>query len=268
MQGMTMKYNTLLQKLNPDANSLMAALSKHVDDAMLIETAGADYGVEVDLHLEQLLKIRDKQAILAPMDWYPREVLNLTQWNEPAKGDKHSRISEAIVRPHVVRAFVCAVLTRANAEPLNCQGFDEEVSNIAGLLDSLPLLDTSIQAEALRFFAWRVQILPEFDSESPFWLIGLLVLLLRTRAPLTSAQLNELIAWIDQDVDTLRHHPWMMVEDDVERNDQWLTWLTYYKMRLSIWQALGQEIALLADQPDYSESQEALKDLASHLEVI
>jgi len=261
-----MTHDALLQRLNPDANCLMVALSKQVDDAMLIEIAGADYGDDVELHLEQLRKIRDEQIILAPMLWHPREVLDLTRWDEPAKGDENSRTSDVIVRPHVIRAFVCAVLTRMNAEPLNSQLFDGEVDTIAGLLDSLPLLEPSMQEEALHFFAWRAQILPELDSESPFWLIGLLLLMLRTQAPLTSAELNNLIQWIYGEVDMLRQNPWMVGDGDM--NDQWLIWLTYYKQRIAIWQEIGQEIAMLAGQPDYSESQQALKDLALHLQSV
>jgi hypothetical protein len=259
-----MAHTLLLQKLNPDADGLIRALSQHVNDSMLMEIAIADYGEDVELNMTQLRRIRNEQVVLAPMPWNPKEVLRLMHWTELDTGSTgQSSIPDDVRRQHLIRAFVCAVLLRATADPLNNGYFEGDNSSIAGLLESLPTLDATIQAEALRYFAWHVQQLMSGDSETPFYYLALLILVLRMKAVLTPAELYDMIEWISIEVKVAREG---LIRDST-MPEQWLTWLTYFNQRHSIWLALGREIAALADQYGQSEIQQALKALASHLDV-
>jgi hypothetical protein len=263
--GPMMKYAALLQKLNPDADSLVAALSKHVDDEMLLSIANADYGWDVERHLEALRLIRDEQVVFAPMKMQPKEVLELTRWIIP--GDEAYKAytgSHNVLNQHIMRAFVCAVLLRAGADPLNEPYFDGENSTIAALLDSLPALEPSIQTEALRFFAWVIPRLTQYNEEKPFYGLALVLLILRTQTPFTRTELKLLINWIFTEVKIIAEYPWNTVND----RKQWLTWLSGFTQRFELWQKIGLEIATLADQYGNSEGRQNLKALARHLEAI
>jgi hypothetical protein len=258
-----MKYAALLQKLNPDADSLVALLSKQVDNEMLRSIAGNDYGFGVDLHFKALCQIRDTHIVPAPMEWHPREVLELERWYDPPPDDKKSRArTQRLYRAHLVRAFACAVLLRAVADPLNYFGGDN--TTIAILLERLLSLDASIQAEALRFFAWRAQSLNEWDNENPFYILALLVLVLRTQAKLTRIELKHLIDWVYASVRTVYSDRY----GSPATRGQWLPWLTYYEQRHAVWQKIGLEIASHADRYGNSEGRQNLKALARHLETI
>jgi hypothetical protein len=258
-----MKYDALLQKLNPDADSLVAALSKHVDDEMLLSIANADYGWDVERHLEALRPIRDEQMIFAPMGWHPKEILSLTRWINPGS-EEDADISTSVLKQHIIRAFVCAALLRAGADPLNEPYFTGENSTIAALLDSLPALEPSIQTEALRFFAWVIPRLTQYNEEKPFYGLALVLLILRTQTPFTRTELKSLINWIFAEVKMIAEYPWNTVND----RKQWLTWLSDFDQRFELWQKIGLEIATLADQYGNSQGCQNLKALARHLEVI
>lgn len=257
-----MPRDVLLEKLSPDADSLLTAISKHVDDSMLMNIASADYGEDIALHFEQLRKIRDEQVVFAPMDWYPREVLELTRWNEP---EKMKLSPYTLLQRHTIRAFACATLLRAMAEPLNDGYFGGDNDTIAPLLESLSVLDVKLQKEALRFFAWRAQQLPPYDaSVAPFYLLALLILLLRTQATISRIELKTILDWIYAKVRTAYKLEYYMGQGI---KGQWLTWITVYNQRHVIWQALGREIATLAENYGNSEGRQNLKALARHLEI-
>src|SRR5262245_2436176 len=105
---------------------------------MLREIASADYGMDADAHLDALLRIRDRGEAPAPMNWEPKEVLELIRWSEPE--DPNWRPGGTGIRGHVMRAFVCAALLRAAPEPANHGYFDGENQTIAQLLASALVL--------------------------------------------------------------------------------------------------------------------------------
>jgi hypothetical protein len=263
--GSMMKYDALLQKLNPDADSLVAAISKHVDDKMLLSIANADYGRNVEKYFEALRQIRDEQKVFAPMERQPGKVLSLTRWIIPSD-DKYIDTLDSAHKQHIVRAFGCAVLLRAAADPTNDTYLHGDNVTIAGLLDSLLALEPPIQREALRFFTWRVQNLPQNDSENPFYVLALLVLVLRTRANLTRIELKHLIDRVFAEVRIAYRDNFFWHRRAI--SDQWLTWLTLFNQHHDLWQKIGLEIATLADQYGNSEGRQNLKALARHLEAI
>jgi hypothetical protein len=57
---------------------LLALIFEHVDDSMLAEIAICDYGDDVAIHLAALHQIRANN-IPRPMQWHPREVMELTR---------------------------------------------------------------------------------------------------------------------------------------------------------------------------------------------
>src|SRR5262245_40470300 len=101
----------------PAADLLLDHARRQIDEAMLMEIARADYEQDVDAHLTALRAIRDLGITPAPMEWHPGEVLELIRNSEPEvpawKPGGTGR------RGHQMRAFACAALLRAVAEPAN-----------------------------------------------------------------------------------------------------------------------------------------------------
>jgi hypothetical protein len=158
-----------LDCLEQSARPLLDLIFDRVDDSMLAEIAICDYGDDVEIHLAALHQIRANN-IPMPMQWHPREVLELTRWTE---WDSLNAQDGAIsTRNHWMRLFACTVLIWASLEPENdldrgedWHCIDGEDSTIIQFLDSVLHLgdDVSIsQSEryanaALQFLCWRMQ---------------------------------------------------------------------------------------------------------------
>jgi hypothetical protein len=249
----------ILQKLNPAPDALLNALSEEVDDGMLMEIAAADYGMETEEHLAQLYRIRDSHEIPAPMGWNPREVLNLTRWHEPDK--TYPEVGEQNRRGHLIRAFACTVLLVANTDPSNVGYFDGENQTLAQLLASLPVIGSPFQVNVLRFIAWRAQDFSDIHEDGLFYLLALLILILRTKAPVTTPELQEIIDYlyvfekqIRQEQSTYSTPP-----------ETWLLGLTYFAHCHDFWIQIGKEIGAFAPQYKNSSVESALLDIANRL---
>jgi hypothetical protein len=153
-----------LDCLEPADRPLLDLIVEHIDDAMLLEIARCDYGDDVEIHLAALHQIRANN-IPMPMQWHPREVLELTRWTEwDSLNPQDEKIS---TRNHWMRLFACTVLIWASLEPENYQNqgedwycIDGEDSTIIQFLDSALHLgdDVSIVSiSALKFLGWRMQ---------------------------------------------------------------------------------------------------------------
>jgi len=68
-----------LGSLEPDQDSLLSAISRHITDEMLAEIAKADYGQDKEKHLAALRLLRDEGKFVPPMHWYPCEVSRTQQ---------------------------------------------------------------------------------------------------------------------------------------------------------------------------------------------
>ncbi|MEN9937623.1 MAG: hypothetical protein RLZZ387_4202 [Chloroflexota bacterium] len=77
------RVRDLLLALGPGCDALLCWLRPRVDDAMLLEIAGADYGMDADAHLAALRRIRDEGLFAVQIGWEPKEVLELIRWSEP-----------------------------------------------------------------------------------------------------------------------------------------------------------------------------------------
>jgi hypothetical protein len=243
------------------------AIKGHVDDPMLRDIAAADYRDDFEEHLAQLRRIRDEGEALPGMSWHPGEVLRLTRWSEPDKNQAAS--SQQKQRAHIMRAFACAALLRANGEYLrtaddellpNQWGEDGENHTLVQLLASLSVIGLTFQVAALRFIAWRTQDLTDTEADGPFFILALLVLVLRTQADLTVAEVHEIIDnlyALERQIREERPLP--------EQSEPWLLGVTFYNLKHDVWKRIGQEIGAFAVKYEGSGIEPALLDIARRL---
>lgn len=168
--------NQSLDQLDPSSDDLLRIVFSNVDESMLREIAAADYGQDFDEHLEQLAAIKSGK-ILAPMQWEPKEVLELIRWSEPE--DPSWSPGSTGDRGHWIRLFACAALLRAASEPANQGYFTGEDSTIIQLVESAMKLGDKTSHAALKFLCWCMQTRPPEETERPYFAIGTLILLVR-----------------------------------------------------------------------------------------
>jgi hypothetical protein len=175
-----------LNWLESSDRPLLALVFDRVDDSMLLEIARADYGDDVNLHLERLHQIR-AGSIPAPLQWHPGEVLELTRWTE---WDSLTTPDGAIAtRNHWLRLFACTVLIWASLEPENYEYNDEYWSHVVGedstiiqFLDSALELGDDVSIAAIEFLGWRMQcqmqraLLDEDFGNCPCYAVAMLLL--------------------------------------------------------------------------------------------
>jgi hypothetical protein len=128
---------------SPSRAPLFDRLRARIGETTLQRIAIADYGSKSNQHLAALRDIVGTGLVPRPLDWAPREVLELRRWAEGESVD------------HVERAFCAAVLLIETP-------YDVE-SNGAILLDSVIDLGGEFLADATRFFA---ALLDEDDDPS------------------------------------------------------------------------------------------------------
>ena len=141
---------------------------------MLREIAAADYGEDADEHLSQLLAIKNG-TIPTPMQWEPKEVLELIRWSEPE--DPTWSPGSTSHRGHWMRLLSCAVLLRAEAEPANEGRFTGEDSTVIQLVDSAIKLGDDATNAALQFLCWCMQSPGFDDGDRPYFAIAIQILL-------------------------------------------------------------------------------------------
>ncbi|WP_218933295.1 hypothetical protein [Rubripirellula lacrimiformis] len=163
-----------LDPFDPSSDSLLHLAFRHVDDSMLREIAAADYGEDAGKHLSQLLAIKNG-TIPAPMQWEPKEVLELIRWSEPE--DPTWSPGSTGHRGHWMRLLSCAVLLRAEAEPANEGRFTGEDSTVIQLVDSAIKLGDAATNAALQFLCWCTQSSGFGDWDRPYFTVAIQILL-------------------------------------------------------------------------------------------
>jgi hypothetical protein len=97
-----------------------------------------------------------------PIPYYPREVLELTRWDDEGN--------------HFNRLFACTILLLAEAQPAG-RGYDGAVdSTIINLVESAIELGTYASPPALRFLAWGLGPSRFEGATRAFAAVGLLIL--------------------------------------------------------------------------------------------
>jgi hypothetical protein len=162
-----------IERLEPADGALLTLACQHVDNSMLREIAEADYGMDDKAHLASLRQIKSGGTLI-PLDWWPREVLELIRWSEPA--DPTWKPGALGTRGHWMRLFACTILIRAGAEPGNGGSFLGEDSTIIQLVDSAMRLGHETTVAAMRFLAWRFKTRPLYEEDRSYYAVALLLL--------------------------------------------------------------------------------------------
>jgi len=225
-----------LAAFTPNSEGLLRKVSELVDDRMLEEIAQCDYGEEAAEHLIELRKIRDTGEVPVPVQFCPLEVLALTRWTSDTPTRTMGR------RDHVMRAFACSALLRIKGEGGNDPSIERENETLVQLLASLDKLG-GYHEEALQFLAWRLETLADDDEERPFFIYALLLLTLKTRAPVSDSQLAGIVDWLVEDEDRLKRDDW---KARPAYRSHWLLGLTSYNQRHLVWAATGHALRGLA----------------------
>jgi hypothetical protein len=239
------RFGDALLTFEPRPDALLRRISSHIDDAMLVEIARADYGLDADAHLAALRTIRDEGVVPAPLGWEPKEVLELVRWSQPGEspGDQPP---EAVRREHWMRAFCCAVLLRASGEDANrflCEGQSQTVIQ---LVWSLEALDAELERDAIGLLVWLIgRLAPlsrpadngEFaDEDSAFFGVALIWLGLQTSPPMSDAALIAMIEWV---CERERRHNERHFGAYGRPPGPWLLGTTYYNNCHDKWRELG-----------------------------
>ena len=187
----------LLAAFPPLPNVLLDRARRHMDDAMLLWIARADYGYMADEMLIELRLIRDKGIVPAPMDWQLKEVLALTRWCNPEEPDRPPfDPGPTGRRGHQTRLFACAVLMYAEAEPANRSEDNADDSTLAQCLASAKVLGEEMSEAAACFLTWRLPRM-EACSEPLLFALGLLILATRLRCGRIADQvLGNIAEWV------------------------------------------------------------------------
>jgi hypothetical protein len=245
----------------PSADTLLDRLRERVDDEILEEIAGCDYDFDAPDNLRELRRIRDTGKTPAPMTWNPEEVLCLTRWSEP---DERVRDEAKRARGHVMRAFACAALLRAAAEPANRDANFTcgENDTLAQLLASANVLGPEIMKATGQFLAWRTPQL-EMDEARPFFAFGLLSLAAAgERSQFPEALLGRLAEWV------VEEEAWNRTAQGqwfIGQRTRWLLGLTVYDQRSQVWVTLGARLRKCAAQLQSKEVSVRLADIANRL---
>lgn len=224
---------------DPDADALLRRISDHVDTQMLREIAAADYGEEVEEHLEHLLGIRDRGSFEMPMSWHPQEVLELIRWSEPE--DPSWRPGAPGERGHWMRAFACAALLRAAGEESNDPLRDGWNQTLIQLLESLRIVGTPLYGHATGFLAWLIpRALQYKDAEDlGFFMIGLLWCALHRPTAVSDTAIVLLSEQISAEMQRASN------ESRRLHAEPGLLGATYYDLRHAKWRQLGQDLIKL-----------------------
>ncbi|MEM1098746.1 MAG: hypothetical protein AAGH92_08150 [Planctomycetota bacterium] len=141
---------------------------------MLREIAEADYGMDAAKHLNALKRIvgGDRPA---PLEWEPKEVLELMRWSQPE--DPTWAPGSTGERGHWIRLFACSVLLRLGGEPENVDYMTGEESTLIQLVDSAIVLGPKTVETALQLIAWRMRDCELYDEDRPFFATAIMLLL-------------------------------------------------------------------------------------------
>jgi hypothetical protein len=164
----------LLDAFPASAARLLGVARRQVDDGMLAEIARADYGRDAERHLAALVPIRDHGWVPAPLHWHPGEVLELVRWSQPE--DPTWKPGGTGTRGHQMRAFACAALLRASAEPGNEYYEGSDDSTLAQCLASAKVLGEEMLEAAGQFLTWRIPRMTVDHPERLVFPVGLLLI--------------------------------------------------------------------------------------------
>lgn len=151
-----------------DSRALLHRIRELAAPEILKTIASADYGSDYAKHLQALIEIQSTGSFPPPLDWHPREVLELTRWGR----------GELSRDGHVARALSCAVLAIDAALP-DCRQAGQICDVLAPLISSALALGFDKELEL--FLVWLSEHI-EYEGEH-LWSLLALVLVVARRAP-------------------------------------------------------------------------------------
>jgi hypothetical protein len=247
-----------LLRLDPRPETLRDWLRPQISDDILDEIAAADYGMDFEAHRSALQKIHTGEPMPAPLPWEPKEVLELIRWSEPS--DPNWKPGSVGERGHLMRAFCCAALLEAAADPANDGYFSGENQTIAQLIASALALGEAAQRGALQLLAWRMLDVPRDTGERPFFALGILLLVVALRLDADGALLRELCEWL------LAEEAWARAQGEVgPTGDAWLLGVSFFSARDTTWRELGWRVLVEPPHPHPPLAAAALDDIATRL---
>ena len=188
---------SLLAAFPPSVALLLDRARRKTDDAMLMDIAMADYGLEADEMMAELRPIRDAGVVPLPLPGMLSEVLTLTHYSNPdAPNAPPFEPGPTGLRGHQARLFACAVLLRAEAE-LPREGAQIATdSALAQCLVSANVLGEEMSEAAACYLTWRMSR-QETGPELLLFALGLLILATRLRSGrLTEPNLGTTAEWV------------------------------------------------------------------------
>lgn len=219
----------------PDADALLRRICAHVDDAMLLEIAEADYGQGVDHHLTPIRALRNRQQVPV-LDWHPREVLELIRWSEPDQAGW--RPGGQGTRGHWMRAFACATLLRAYPVGDNAGHCHSTNETTVQLTQSLDRLATDLDLEAASFFAWCIGAYAELNDGREQAFFGLALLWSACRLPhVPDGVIVELCQWIEAEAERAA-----ALAGARANGGRWLLSTNLHNQRNGAWEEFGREL--------------------------
>lgn len=215
----------LTELYSGDQRAAIDYLRRRLDEGMLREIAAADYGQDIEQHLEALLPAWKGGELVKLDPWYPMEVLELTRWSTPGGLNPHETPD---IRGHLMRAYSCAVL-------LATPDFEPEKETLIQLLESMLLLGSDASEALARFLVWMIPTL-EHEDDRPFFALALSSIPLLGAVEVTTYQEYELEQWVVEEEAYERSYLSGFSPDYCDA--QWLFGLSFNNMRNSRWRVL------------------------------
>jgi hypothetical protein len=220
------KIPTWLTELYPgDQRAAIDYLRPRVDEQMLREIAAADYGQDIDKHMEALMPLWEGGEIVELGSWFPMEVLELIRWSTPGGLIPHEVPD---TRGHVIRAYCCAVL-------LATPNFEPEKETLIQLLESMLLSGGDAPDVLARFLVWKIPTL-EHEEDRPFFALALAALPLLHGTEVTTYQEYELEQWVV--AEEAREREYLAGYSPDYGTAPWLFGLSFNDMLNSRWRVL------------------------------
>lgn len=243
----------LLALFEPSADALFDLLRERIDNSMLREIAGNDVPFRTDANLKALIPIRRTGKIPAPLEWEPKEVLELTKWTEPDDLELNDEVDHDPVRGHIIRAFACAALLKAGADPENDGRLPGEIDTLVQLLSSALVLERDVQNATARLIAWRLakHRKDRNDEENPpFFELALFLLALFSGDPPWIESILELLvdSVVATELKTRQEIDQNSARHGIKHQARWMIGLTDSDQKLENWESLARKARSVASR--------------------
>ena len=188
-----LELNKIINRLQPSEGNFLKLVSQHIDDEMLREIAGSDYGYGADESFKELAQIRAGGQIDEALSWSSEEVLTLY-----LSGAEKSK------RGYWKAIFSIIILMR-NFEH-NREVGDEDQQRILSLLVAMENTGMRYAKDALQFFAWYAQSAPTYLPNYLFAIFAMIWISVKQKDILEAKEILKLIELLNREEETYRQN--------------------------------------------------------------